>query len=377
MSPRGSGLRAQSYLAATAEGGILRGAGQGAADMREALGGERRGQAVVMLALLGAANVAAWAWAIGAFRHQPALIGTALLAYSFGARHAVDADHIAAIDNVTRKLMQDGRRPLATGLYFSLGHSTVVVLAAIAIAASAAAATPELSTLGTLGRILGTALSALFLFAIAGANLFVLGAVYRSFSRVRAGGRYVDEHLDGLLERRGLLGRLFRPLVRLIGASWQMYPLGFLFALGFDTATEIGLLGITAAEASHGLPLWSILVFPALFTAGMSLIDTADGLLMLGAYGWAFAKPVRKLYYNLTVTFISVAVAVAVGGVEALGAAADMLGLEGRFWSAPAALNDHFAALGFLIIGIFAASWIVSLIIYRVKGYDALETTRG
>ena len=252
-----------------------------------------------------------------------------------------------------------------------------MVLAAITVAAAATAAGTELAALRELGSILGAALSAFFLFAIALANLFVLSAVYAAFARVRRGGHYVEQDLDRVLAQRGLFGRLFRPLIRLVGASWQMYPLGLLFALGFDTASEIGLLGLTAAEASHGLGIGSILIFPALFTAGMSLIDTADGLLMLGAYGWAFATPVRKLYYNLTVTFISIAVAIAIGGVEALGAVADALRLEGRFWSALSALNDNFAALGFVIIAIFAASWIVSLVIYRAKGYDALGTTQG
>jgi high-affinity nickel-transport protein len=342
--------------------------------MRDVLGSENRAKAIVICGLLVAANVAAWIWALVAFRHHPALLGTALLAYSFGARHALDADHIAAIDNVTRKLMQDGKRPLGVGLYFSLGHSAVVVLASMALAALAGS---ELAGVKAVGSVVGTLVSTLFLFAVAIANLFVLVAVYRSFARVRRGGAYVEEDLDGILAQRGLLGRLFRPIVGLVGASWQMFPLGFLFGLGFDTATEVGVLGITAAEASHGLSLWSILVFPALFTVGMSLIDTADGLLMLGAYGWAFARPLRRLYYNLTITFISVAVAVVIGGIEALGLIVEALGLEGRFWSAIGSLSSDFGDLGLLIVGIFAASWAVSLLIYRVKGYDAVETARS
>jgi high-affinity nickel-transport protein len=364
-------MRRIGALAGRVEAGIL-----GAARrqrMRDALA-ENRGRIIVICGLLVAANVAAWVWALVAFRHHPALFGTALLAYSFGARHALDADHIAAIDNVTRKLMQDGKRPLGVGLYFSLGHSTVVVLASMAIAAAAGT---ELVGIKAVGSVVGTVVSTLFLFAIAAANIVVLVAVYSSFARIRRGGGYVEEDLDSILAQRGLLGRLFRPLVRLVGASWQMYPLGFLFGLGFDTATEIGVLGIAAAEASHGLSLWSILVFPALFTVGMSLIDTADGLVMLGAYGWAFAKPVRRLYYNLTITFISVAVAVVVGGIEALGLVADALGLEGRFWSAIDHLGGNFGGLGLLIVAIFAASWAVSLLIYRLKGYDAMETSRS
>jgi len=344
--------------------------------LRQALGDRNadiRGRIVAILGFLIAANLGAWAWALVAFRDYPVLLGTALLAYSFGARHAVDADHIAAIDNVTRKFLQQGRRPVAVGLYFSLGHSTVVVLASAAIAGAAAALEVRFAPFKQVGTLVGTSVSALFLFAIALANLFVLHAVYRAFARVKRGERYTEADLDGLLAQRGLLGRLFRPLFGLIAASWHMYPLGFLFGLGFDTATEIGVLGIAAAEGSKGLPIWSILVFPALFTAGMSLVDTADGILMLGAYGWAFMRPVRKLYYNLTITFVSVLAAAAIGSVEALGLVAERLSLEGPFWHAVAALNGHFGALGGAVIGFFAASWAVSFVVYRLKGYDQIE----
>jgi high-affinity nickel-transport protein len=327
--------------------------------------------------LLIAANLLAWGWALVAFRGYPVLLGMALLAYSFGARHAVDADHIAAIDNVTRKLMQQGQRPVGVGLFFSLGHSTVVALATAAIAGAAAALHGPLDAFRELGALIGTAVSAAFLFVIALVNLVVLAQVWRIFRQVRGGGRYVEEDLDVFLARRGLMGRMFRPLFGFIGASWQMYPLGFLFGLGFETATEIGLMGMSAAEAAHGLSLWSILAFPALFTAGMSLIDTTDSVLMVGAYGWAFEKPLRKLYYNLTITFVSVVVAVIIGCVEALGLAAERLGLDGRFWGAVIRLNDHFGSLGFLIIGIFAASWLVSMLIYRLKHYDEIDVTRG
>jgi len=190
---------------------------------------------------------------------------------------------------------------------------------------------------------------------------------------VRRGGAYVEEDLNHLLGQRGFLGRLFRPMFRLVSRSWHMYPLGFLFGLGFDTATEIALLGIAAAEASQGLPIWSIMVFPALFTAGMSLIDTTDGVLMLGAYGWAFNKPIRKLYYNLTITFVSVLVAVLIGGIEALGLVAGRLGLEGRFWTFIGTLNDNFGSLGYLIIAIFIASWLISIAVYRLGRFDRLE----
>ncbi len=326
---------------------------------------------------LVAANLGAWAWAFLAFRDYPVLLGTALLAYSLGARHAIDADHIAAIDNVTRKLMRQGHRPVAVGLYFSLGHSTVVVLASAAMAGAAVALQARFAMLREAGGLVGTSISALFLFAIALANLVVLRAVYRTFQRVKRGGSYAEEEIDGVLAQRGLIGRLLRPVFRLIGTSWHMYPLGFLFGLGFDTATEIGLLGISAAEASNGLPIWSILVFAALFTAGMSLIDSADGILLLGAYGWAYANPLRKLYYNLTITCVSVLAAFAIGGIEVLGLLADRLRLEGPFWRAVAALNDNFGSLGCLVIGIFLASWIAALAIYRIRGYRRLEAAKG
>lgn len=277
-----------------------------------------RSRCIVTYTGLIAANLLAWGWALLAFRDYPVLLGTALLAYSFGLRHAVDADHIAAIDNVTRKLMQEGQRPLGVGLFFSLGHSTVVVGLSIAIAATTAALQDNFESFKAVGGIIGTSVSAFFLFAIAAANLLVLAGVWKTFRRVRAGGSFVEEELNALLSSRGLLGRIFRRLFRLVRSSWHMYPLGFLFGLGFDTATEVGLMGISASQASAGLPVWSILVFPALFTAGMSLVDTIDSTLMLGAYDWAFAKPIRKLYYNLTITAVSVLIAVLVGGVEML-----------------------------------------------------------
>jgi high-affinity nickel-transport protein len=337
--------------------------------------GRTRSRILGIYAILAAFNLAAWAWAILAFRHYPVLLGTALLAYGFGLRHAVDADHIAAIDNVTRKLMHEGKRPVAVGFLFSLGHSTIVVLGSIAIAGTALALQHHLDAARQVGGLIGTLVSSLFLFAIAIVNLIVLRSVYHAFLRVRRGERYVEEDFDLLLGSRGFLARLFRPIFRMIRSSWHMYPLGILFGLGFDTATEIGLLGISAAEASKGLSLWSILVFPALFAAGMSLIDTTDNILMLGAYGWAFVKPIRKLYYNLTITFVSVIVAFAVGGIEALGLMAGQLHLKGAFWSAVNRLNNNFGTLGYLIVALFALSWIASIAIYKWRHLDRLESS--
>jgi nickel/cobalt transporter (NiCoT) family protein len=334
---------------------------------------ELRSKVAGIYVVLIGANVLAWVWALIAFRDYPVLVGTAVLAYTFGLRHAVDADHIAAIDNVTRRLMQERKRPVSVGLFFSLGHSTVVVLASAAIALAAGTLEGRFEPFKLLGGVIGTLVSAAFLFLVAAVNLLILASVYRTFRRVRRGGAFVEEDLNHLLAQRGLLGRLFRPMFRLVTRSWHMYPLGFLFGLGFDTATEIALLGIAAAEASKGLPIWSIMVFPALFTAGMSLIDTTDGILMLGAYGWAFTKPIRKLYYNLTITFVSVLVAVLVGGIEVLGLLADQLKLEGPFWGLVGALNENFGSLGYLIIAIFAGSWLISIAVYRLGRFDLLE----
>jgi len=336
-------------------------------------GSNLRGKVAGIYVLLLLFNAGAWLWAVLAFRHYPLLLGTAFLAYSFGLRHAVDADHIAAIDNVTRKLMQEGKRPVAVGLMFSLGHSTVVVLGSLAIAATALMLQQHVDHFRNIGGLIGTLVSSVFLLAIALANLIILRSVCATFARVRRGEPYEDEDMDLLLANRGFLARIFRPVFAMIRRSWHMYPLGVLFGLGFDTATEIGLLGISAAEASRGLPLVSILVFPALFAAGMSLIDTTDNVLMLGAYGWAYVKPIRKLYYNITITSVSVLVALIVGGIEALGLLGAQLHLQGSFWMLVGRLNDHFGVLGYCIIGIFALSWIVSIAIYKVRRFEEIE----
>jgi high-affinity nickel-transport protein len=335
--------------------------------------GSTNAKVIALYALLLVFNLAAWCWAFIAFHGFPVLLGTAFLAYSFGLRHAVDADHIAAIDNVTRKLMQQGKRPVAVGLMFSLGHSTIVVAGSIAIAATALALQHRIDAAREIGGVIGTLVSALFLFGIAILNLVVLQSVLRSFMRVRRGEPYVEEDFDLLLGNRGFLSRLFRPMFNLIRCSWHMYPLGVLFGLGFDTATEIGLLGISAAEASKGLSIASILVFPVLFAAGMSLVDSTDNILMLGAYGWAFVKPIRKLYYNITITSVSVVVALAVGGVEGLGLLVGQFHLTGGFWDLVGKLNDNFGLLGYGIIGLFALSWIFSIAIYKWRRFDDME----
>lgn len=242
-----------------------------------------------------------------------------------------------------------------------------------AVVAVTASALSSFQGLESVGGAISTTVSALFLFAIAAMNIVIFASIYRSYRRVRAGGAYREADLDVLLNNRGFLARLFRPLFRLVTRSWHMLLLGFLFGLGFDTATEIAMFGISAAQAAKGIPIAAILVFPLLFAAGMSLIDTTDGVMMLGAYDWAFVKPMRKLYYNMSITLVSVVVAVLIGGVEALGLASDQLGLKGRFWESVGALNDNFNNLGFAIVGVFVVAWILSYVIYKAKGLDSIE----
>src|SRR5882757_9895984 len=234
-----------------------------------------------MLGALGGFNVLAWVWAFVAFHAYPMLLGTALLAYSLGLRHAVDADHIAAIDNVTRKLMQQGQRPAGVGFFFSLGHSAVVICMTIGVAFASSALTSRFDLMKAVGGTVSTSASALFLFAIAFVNVLVLVSVYRTFQAVKRGEPFAEEDFDILLNKRGFLSRIFRPLFRLVTKSWHMLAIGFLFGLGFDTATEVALFGISSAQAAKGMSFSSIMVFPALFTAGITLIDTTDGILML------------------------------------------------------------------------------------------------
>jgi high-affinity nickel-transport protein len=335
-----------------------------------------RARLVTIYTVLAVLNIGAWLWAIVAFYEKPALLGVALVIYGLGLRHAVDADHIAAIDNVTRKLMQAKQRPVSVGFFFAMGHSTVVIIvtAAVAVAANLLG---EFDAFQSVSGIISTAVSSLFLLAIAAMNIIIFASIHKSYRRVRAGGSYVEEDLDILLNNRGFLARILRPLFKLVTRGWHMFPLGFLFGLGFDTATEVAMFGVSAAQAAKGVPFEAILVFPVLFAAGMSLIDTTDGVMMLGAYDWAFVKPMRKLYYNMSITLVSVLVAVLIGGIEALGLLGDQLALKGRFWDAVGALNDNFNNLGFVIIGIFIVAWTASYLIYKAKRLDDFEVKIG
>jgi high-affinity nickel-transport protein len=314
-----------------------------------------RREILLLYCLLAAANLGAWGWAFLEFGRDPVLLGTAFLAYGFGLRHAVDADHIAAIDNVTRKLLAERRGALGVGLFFSLGHSTVVVAASIAVAFATGLYRLHADSFHRVSGVFGTVVSASFLFAIALANLVTFWSIFRHFRRGRC-----EDDIESPVTTGGILARLFRPIFAVVSRSWHMYPLGFLFGLGFDTATEIGLLGISAAEGVRGLSVGAMLVFPALFTAGMSLVDTTDSLLMLKAYGWASVNPFRKQYYNMAITLISALVALVVGVIE-------VLGLVGMPWHQ---VEAHFGAIGSAIVAAFLILWAGAVLFDRLKRYD-------
>ena len=292
--------------------------------------------------------------------------GTAALAYTLGMRHAFDADHISAIDNTTRKLMSEGKRPLAVGFFFSLGHSSVVASLAILLNFGIKALGAQLkdtnSSLHHYTGLIGTTISGTFLMLIAILNLIILVSIVRVFIDMRK-GMYDEAELEKHLNSRGFLMRFFGPIARRIDASWKMYPLGILFGLGFDTATEIGLLVLAGSSVVAGLPWWAILSLPLFFAGGMSLLDTIDGSFMNFAYGWAFSKPVRKVYYNIVITGLSVSVALFVGGLEVTQVIAKQLNLTGGFWNY--ALSFNLNSAGYIIVGLFAVVWIVALALWR------------
>jgi high-affinity nickel-transport protein len=327
-----------------------------------------RGKIAGLYGFLFAVNIGAWLWAVAAFHGNAFLLGTAFLAYSFGLRHAFDADHIAAIDNITRKLMQEGRRPLAVGFFFSLGHATIVVALVLVIAPMSALAQEHFTAWKEIGGVVATAISAAFLFAIAAANIAVLMQICGAWRANGKNGR-TTANADQGFAQSGPIGRVLRPLFALVTRSWHAYPLGLLFGLGFDTATEVGLLGVSAGQAAHGLSIASIMVFPALFTAGMSLMDTADSSIMVGTYGWAFVDPVRKLYYNVTVTFASIIAALVIGGIEALSLIGDKFALQGPLWRFIAALSDNLGLVGYLLVAFFIVCWLASYLLYKFNGY--------
>jgi high-affinity nickel-transport protein len=293
-------------------------------------------------------------------------IGIGLTAYTLGLRHAFDADHIAAIDNTTRKLMNDGQRPLGVGFFFSLGHSSVVFGLALLIAAGLKAiigpVKEDSSALHHYTSLIGTSVSGVFLYLIAIINVVILAGIVRVFTQMRR-GVYDEAALEEQLNNRGFLNRFLGRFNKSITQSWQMYPLGVLFGLGFDTATEIALLVLAGTSAAAGLPWYAILCLPVLFAAGMSLLDTIDGTFMNFAYGWAFSKPVRKVYYNITITGLSVAVALMIGSIELLGLLAEQFGWSGGFWDWIAGINMN--VIGFVIVGMFVVTWVLALLIWR------------
>ena len=329
-----------------------------------------RTRIALLLSLLIAANALFWLLTWQASHTYALLLSTGLLAYGFGLRHAVDADHISAIDNTTRKLMQEGKKPIGVGFFFSLGHSTVVVLLCAALALSTAYVERHLPQWKSVGGVAGTIISGCFLYLIGIINLIVMIDLFKAFKRVAGGENYDDLDVDQYLANRGLIGRFFRPLFRMVSKSWHMYLIGFLFGLGFDTATEVGILAVSAHGGQVGMSFWTIMLLPALFTVGMCLVDTSDGILMLGAYGWAFIKPIRKLYYNLCITLLSVLVAFVVGTYELLQIVQAQFKLTGGFWNLVARLN--FDNLGFVIIGTFVAGWLVSMLVYKWKKYETV-----
>ena len=290
-----------------------------------------------------------------------------LLAYTFGLRHAVDADHIAAIDNTTRKLLQEGKRPLTVGTWFSLGHSTIVFGLAVGIIVAANAVNSAIPAIQQIGSVLGTLISGAFLIIIGLVNLIVALEIYRIFQRLKR-GQLSEQELEQQLAKRGFMNRYFGRLFHVIERPRQMYPVGVLFGLGFDTASEIFLLAITAVVALAGAPIYVALILPLLFTCGMVLIDSIDGITMRFAYGWAFHRPLRKVFYNLTVTIISVLVAFAIGGVELLQVLAGELGWSGAFWDS--FQNLDFEILGYFVIATFVVAWGAATAYYRYKRYD-------
>jgi nickel/cobalt transporter (NiCoT) family protein len=336
-----------------------------------------REKAVVTAVYLGIVAATALGFAaIGLIaRTYPVFIGLAALAYILGLRHGVDADHISAIDNTTRKLLQQEKRPLAVGSWFSLGHSTIVVALIVALVFAVDAVARIVPVIAAAGTVIGTAVSGSFLYLIGLINLVIAIEIYRIFRGLRR-GELDPAALEEQLGKRGFMNRYFGGLFRLVNEPWQIYPVGVLFGLGFDTATEVAIIALTLkfGTGTGAVPVWMVLCLPFLFTCGMVLTDTTDGILMRLAYGWAFLRPIRKVYYNLTITIISVLVAFAVGTLETLAVVSRELGLVSGPWRFVAYVNGETAweYLGFVIIGLFAAAWLVAIAVYRHNRYEEL-----
>ncbi|MEU9151182.1 HoxN/HupN/NixA family nickel/cobalt transporter [Streptomyces sp. NPDC048417] len=342
-----------------------------------------------MAAFVLALHVIGWGTLVGIIAPQHFSVGTAsagesadfgigigVTAYTLGMRHAFDADHIAAIDNTTRKLMGEGQRPLSVGFWFSLGHSSIVfglsLLLSLGMKALAGPVQDDGSHLHEVTGLIGTTVSGTFLYLIAGINLVILAGIWKVFRQMRSGA-YDEAALETQLNNRGFMNRFLGRVTGSISKPWQMYPLGLLFGLGFDTATEIALLVLAGSGAASGLPWYAIMTLPVLFAAGMSLLDTIDGSFMNFAYEWAFSKPVRKVYYNLTITGLSVAVALIIGTVELLGLLADKLDLHGAFWDWVSGLDLN--TVGFVIVGLFFVTWVIALLVWKAARIEEKWTT--
>jgi high-affinity nickel-transport protein len=296
------------------------------------------------------------------------LAGLGLMAYVLGLRHGVDADHIAAIDNTTRKLLQDGKRPLTVGMWFSLGHSTIVIAMTLALVVAGKTVLASLPSLQSAGSIIGTLVSGVFLFIIGLINVIIVQGIYKIFSGLRQ-EKLSEAQLEDALNKKGFVDKTFGKLFDIVKSPWQMYAVGFLFGLGFDTATEVALIAISVGVGiSSNVPIWMVLALPLMFTAGMVVVDTSDGISMRLAYGFAFLKPIRKIYYNLTITIISVLVAFLIGGIELIQALSNELGWTGGFWSMLGSLD--FETMGYGIVALFIISWLVAMAYYKYKGFE-------
>lgn len=348
------------------------------------LSGREKVSLIAMIVFIVALHVVGWGITFAASGRHYAIgagvfgIGTAITAYTLGMRHAFDADHIAAIDNTTRHLLNsEGRRPLSVGFWFSLGHSTVVfvmtVLLALGVKSLGGQITDDGSTFHMVGDLIGTLVSGFFLWVIAIINFVALRGIIKSFRKMRTGG-YSEEELEEHLNNRGFATRLLKSTMSKIDAPWQIYPIGVLFGIGFDTVTEIGLLVLAGTSVAAGLPWWVILALPILFATGMSMFDMLDGVFMSFAYEWAFASPVRKVYYNITITGLSIAVAALIGTLELAAFAADKLGWTSGPWGAMESIDLN--TVGFVIVGLFIAVWAVALAVWRFGRIEQRWQTR-
>jgi nickel/cobalt transporter (NiCoT) family protein len=338
---------------------------------RLGLNGEEKASILALYVILAIATVFGFIGAVVLGRASDLLFGLCIAAFVLGLRHGVDADHIVAIDNTTRKLIHDGKRPFTVGTWFSLGHSTIVMGLTVVLVVASKIAVQNNSILKSSGSIIGTAVSGTFLFLIGIINALIVVGVYRVFQNIRR-GQLNETELNSLLENRGFLNRYFKGLFRIVQKPWQIYPIGVLFGLGFDTASEILLFALAVtfgvSTSSAIVPLWMVLILPLMFTLGMVLVDTTDGVTMCVAYGWAFVKPLRKIYYNLTITIISVLVAFVIGGVELLQVLSGELNLQGPFWAWVSRLD--FETIGYGIVGIFVVSWVAAVALWKYKRYE-------